>query len=152
LLFSSWHGYPCCNCVAIISAQASLRSRRLCHCCVNIVALIAMALLPASSWCCCSCHDGIVTIINAQASLSLSQWCHCPCCASAIPNIVRPLMPLLHRRCCPYHADLFALTLHGRCHRHCSGVVAPVMLACLRHCTRVVTLFALALLPFVHWH
>jgi hypothetical protein len=64
-------------------------------------------------------------------------------------GIVSPLLPL---HCSPYHTDLFALMLHWRNHRHCTGVVAPVNLACLRCCASVVALVTLALLPLVRWH
>ncbi len=109
-----------------------------------------MALLPLSSWCCCPCHDSIFAIVDEQASLPLS-WRHCrPCCAGAIANIAWALLPLLRRRHCPYHPDLFALTLHWRRHRHCNGIVSPVKLTCLRGCAGVVALDTLLLSPLVH--
>jgi hypothetical protein len=37
--------------------------------CNGIVALIAMALLLSSSWCHCPCCNGIIIIIDVQASL-----------------------------------------------------------------------------------
>jgi hypothetical protein len=39
----------------------------------GIVALVALALLPSSSWHCCPCCNDIVVIINAQASLPSLQ-------------------------------------------------------------------------------
>jgi hypothetical protein len=36
--------------------------------CNGVFALIAIASLLSSSWCCCPCHNGIVVIIDAQAS------------------------------------------------------------------------------------
>jgi hypothetical protein len=72
LLSSSWHHHPQCNGVIIVDVQVSLQSRHLCHHCNNVVALVAMLLLPSSSWCCHPCHDGIITIVIAQASLLLS--------------------------------------------------------------------------------
>ncbi len=149
---SSWGCCPHCNGVAIIDAQVSLQSRQLCHHCNIVVALVAMALLPSSSWCHCPHHDGIIAIVDMQASLPLSQWRHCPCCAGAIANIAQVLLPLLCRRCFPYFADYFDLTLHGRHHNLCTIVVAPVKLPYLHHCTGVVALVILALLPLVHWH
>jgi hypothetical protein len=132
LLWLSWRCHPHCNGVVIIDVQVSLQSRHLCHHCNNFVALVAMLPLPSSSWCCCPCHDGIITIVIAQAPLQLSQWHHCPCCTGAITNIARLLSPLLHWHHCHYPTDLFALTLHGHCHRCCTDVVTPVELACLR--------------------
>jgi hypothetical protein len=111
-----------------------------------------MASLPSSSWCLCPHNNGIVAIVNVQASLPLSQWHHHPCCTGAITNIAGALLPWLRQRCHPYCADFFALTLHGRCHHHCTSVVAPVNLACLCHWAGGFTLVTLALLPLVHWH
>jgi hypothetical protein len=71
LLLSSWGCCPHCDGVAIIDAQASLHSRHLCHCQNILIALAAMALMRSSSWCPHSCHNGIITIVNAQASLPL---------------------------------------------------------------------------------
>jgi hypothetical protein len=84
--------------------------------------------------------------------LPLSQLHHCPCCAGTIANISWALLPLLRNHCYPYYADLFVLTLHGHHHHHCTGIVAPVELACLCCCTGVVALVRLALLPSVLWH
>jgi hypothetical protein len=124
----SWHHCPCCM-------QASLQSRRLCCCHDNIVALVAMALLPSSSWCCLPCHNRVVAIINVQVSSPLSQWpCHpfvlvplptfhgrCPpCCAGVMMGIITvvapALLPLLswrvcavHCCCCTCHASLVIL-------------------------------------------
>jgi hypothetical protein len=80
-----------------------------------------------------------------MALLPSLRWPHCQDCT----GIVLPLLPL---HCSPYHADLFALMSHWHCHRHGTGVVAPVNLACLRCCASVVTLVTLALLPSVRWH
>jgi hypothetical protein len=144
LLLSNWHHCPCCDSVAVINAQVSLQPRHLCHCCDNVVSLVAMALLPLSSWCHFPHHDDIIAIVNVQMSLPLSQWhCH-PSCADAIANIARLLLPLLYWRCHPYFADIFALTIYGRCHRCCTGVVAPIE---LRICAIV-----LVLLPLSPWH
>jgi hypothetical protein len=151
MLSSSWHCHPHCNGVTVVDVQASLQSRRLCHC-NNIVALVAIALLLLSSWCCCPHHNGIVAIIDAQASSPLSQWRCCPCCAGAIANIAWVLLPLLRRHCHPYCADLFALKSHGRRHRRSTSIVDPVELVCLRHYAGVIAFVMLALLPLVHWH
>jgi hypothetical protein len=133
LLLLSCHCCPRCNGVAVINAQASLQSRHLCHCCNKVVAFVTTALLPTSSWCCCPCKDGVIAIADAQASLPLSRWrCH-TCCAGTIANIALALSHLLCQHCCHYSADLFALTLHGRRHGLCTGIVAPVELACLRY-------------------
>jgi hypothetical protein len=72
-----------------------------------------------------------------MASLSSLCWRHCQDCT----GIVSPLLPL---RCSPYCADLFALMLHWRLHRHYTGVVAPVNLVYLCCCASV--------LPLSHWH
>jgi hypothetical protein len=97
LLSSSWLCHPHFDGVAVVDVQVSLQSMRLCHCCNNVVALVAMALLLLLSWCLSPCHNGIVTIVDAHASLSLSLWCCFPCCAGAITNIAWALLPLLHR-------------------------------------------------------
>jgi hypothetical protein len=152
LPLSSWQCCACCNGVAVVDAQASLQCRHLCCCCNNVVVLVAMVLLMLSSWCHCPCHDGIITIVNAQASPPLLQRHCCPCCAGAVANIAQALSPLLRKRCCPYCTDLFALMLHGHCQCRCTGIVAPIKLACLRCCAKVVALVMLALLHLVHWH
>ncbi len=131
-LLPSWYCYPCCNGVDVVDAQAPLKSRHLCHHCNNVVALVAMELLLSSSWCYFPCHNGVTTIVDAQVSLPLSSWCCHPCCTVVIANIARGLLPLLHRHHHHFLADLFALTLHGHCHHHFTGVVTPVKLACLR--------------------
>ncbi len=71
----------------------------------------------------CCCNYGIVALV-------------------ALAPIVSPLLLLC---CSPYRTDLFALMSHWHHHRHCTGVVAPVNLACLRCCASV---FALATLNF----
>jgi hypothetical protein len=109
LLSSSWHSHPCCNGVALINAQASLQSRHLYHSCNNLVPLVAMALLLLSSWCLCPCHDGVIVIVYAQVSLPLSRWRHRTCCAGAITNIARVLLPLLRQHCRHYLTNPFAL-------------------------------------------
>ncbi len=148
----SWGHCPHCNGVTVVNMQASLQSRDLCHHCNIIVALVVMTLLPSSSWWHCPCHKGIIAIVDVQASLPLPQWCCCPHCTGAIANITRGLLSLLHWRCCPYHNDLFSLTSHGHCHRCCTGIIAPIELACLCHCAGVVALVMLLLLPSVRWH
>jgi hypothetical protein len=71
LLLSSWGCCPHCDGVAVIDAQASLQSRHLCHCQNIVVALATMALMRSSSWCPHHCHNGVITIVDAQASLPL---------------------------------------------------------------------------------
>ncbi len=63
-----------------------------------------------------------------------------PSLAGSIANIAWTLIPLLHWRCYPYHADLFALTFHECHHCRCTNIVAPIELACLRLCAGVVAL------------
>jgi hypothetical protein len=124
----SWCHCPCPNGVVVVDVQASLQFKGICRCCDSVIALVTMALLPSSSWCRHPCHNGVVAIVDAQVSLLLSQW-HCrPRYTGTIINIAQVLLPLLHRRCLPYHADLVALTSHGHCHRHCTSVAAPVCL------------------------
>ncbi len=177
MLLLGWHCCPHCNGVAIVDAQASLQSRHLCHCCINVVALVAMALLPPSSWCCCPHHNCVIAIVDAQKSLPLSRWRHRPCCTGAIVNIAWVLLPLLHWGHHHYSADLlmhrhhckpgiFAIIvitllplLQGRC-CHCqAGVVALVKMASspssiLRHLCRchdgIIALVAMAPLPTLH--
>jgi hypothetical protein len=54
-----------------------------------------MALLQLSSWYHCPHHNGIIAIINEQASLLLPQWRGCPCCASSIANIAWAMILLV---------------------------------------------------------
>ncbi len=96
------HRCPC-NCQASIIALVTMASLPLI--CDGFVVLVTIALLPSSSWRCCSHCNGVVVIINvtaliaccqagivainAQASLQLLQWkflvlshwrhCHCQC-------------------------------------------------------------------------
>ncbi len=73
----SWCSCPCCNGVIIITSVIVLIA---CHQ-AGIVALVVMALLPlmhrrlccCCNGDCCSCHDGIVAIVNEQASPPLSS-------------------------------------------------------------------------------
>jgi hypothetical protein len=152
LLSSSWGHCPYCNGIAVVDAQTSLQFRHLCYCHNISAALAAMALLLSSGWCCHPHHDGVIAIINAQASLPSSRWHHHPCCAGAIANITWALLPSLHWRCCLHCTYLFALTLHEHRHRHCTGVVAPIDLACLHRCAGVIALVTLVLLPSMSWH
>ncbi len=62
------------------------------------------------------CHPwfaGVFAVVSMASS---------PSCTGAIANIARVLW-----RCCSYFSDLFALTSNGNCHRHCTGIVAPVL-------------------------
>ncbi len=77
---------------------ASLQSRRLCHCCNNVFALITMALLLSLSWCHCPhhkgivCHNGIVAFI-ALAPLPTLHGCCRSCCAGVVVLIVLTSLP-----------------------------------------------------------
>jgi hypothetical protein len=80
--------------MTIALSPLSMR-RRPCHCHDGAIALITLALLPlirdgivalvvmALSWCCCPWHNGIVVIINVQASSPSLQWC-CYLCHDGI--------------------------------------------------------------------
>ncbi len=143
-MLSSWRCHPHCDGVAFADKQASLQSRHLCHCCNNVVALIAMALLPLTSWCCCPCHNSVIAIVNAQAFLLLSQWHCCPCCTGAIANIAQVMLPLLHQHCI-----LIVLTsLPSRC----MGIVNVVAPALLPPSSWHVCAIVLVLLPLPCWH
>jgi hypothetical protein len=48
-----------------------LQSRHLCHCQNIVIALAAMASMRSSSWCPHPCYNGVITIVDAQASLPL---------------------------------------------------------------------------------
>ena len=122
-LSSSWRRHPHCNGVVIVDVQVSLQSRHLCHHCNNIVALVAMSLLPLSSWCCCPCHDGIITIVIVQASLPYSQWRHCPCCTGDIANIAWALSP-----CCNGIIVIIPLTSLPSLYKGIVTIVAPMLL------------------------
>jgi hypothetical protein len=112
-----------CDGVVIIDVQASVQSRRLCRHCNNIDALVTMALLLLSSWCCRPHHNGVVAIINSQVSLPLSQWRHCPLALAPLPTL-----------------------------RGCCGVVAPIALTSLpSHQVGIVTAIAPPLLPLLSW-
>ncbi len=145
LLLLSWHPHPCCIGVAVAYEQASLQSRHLCRHCNNVVALVTMASLQLSSWCCHPHHNGIVAIIDLEVSLPLSRH-HCPLALAPWPT--------LHGLCgivVPIALNL-ALTSNGRHHRHCTGIAAPVKLVSLRRCACLIALVMLALLSLVRWH
>ncbi len=101
--------------------------RRLHHCQTSVVALITccqagviahvgMALFPlmcrrVCHHCYCNCcphDDGIIAIVNAQASLLLWSW-----------------------HCCPHNNSIVTLDLQRRCCPCCDGVVAIFKLALL---------------------
>ncbi len=115
-----------------------------CPCCNGIDEVFKLVSSPLSQWHHHHRCTGVFTIVS-MASLPSLRWHHCQDCM----GIVLPLLPLL---CCPNCADRFALMLHWRHHRHCTGAVAPFNLAYLRCCASVVFLVTLALLPSVRWH
>jgi hypothetical protein len=128
--------------------QASIVTLIAC-CQADIIALVMMALLPLMHrhlcHCCdCKCHphnDGIVTIVDAQASLPLPSW-HChphnngtialdlgwccpPCCNGVVAILKLASLPLLqwrhhhHQCCCP------CCSLSSWCHCPCCyGIIA----------------------------
>jgi hypothetical protein len=104
-----------------------------CLCSPGIFAIIAIMLLPLLQCCCCHHQAGVVILVTmASSPLSLCRHlCHCHDGVIAL-NIARALSPFLHWHHCCYPTDLFALTLHGHCHRCCANVVTPIELACLR--------------------
>ncbi len=111
----------------------------------GIVALVVLALLSLMRrhlHCChdCKCcphDDGIVAIVNAQASLSLSSWCQCLCnnCIAALD---------LQWCCCPC----------------CNGIIAVlklvlfflVAMAVLLSSAGILAIITMALLPLLQWH
>ncbi len=99
----------------------------------GLVALIVMALLPSmhrhichhSNFDCCPHDNGVLAVVDAQASLTLLschccphnhgvvildlQWRCCPCCNGVVTILKLASLPLLQWHCC-----------HHQCHHpHC---------------------------------
>ncbi len=81
---------------SVASALFSLSCGRFCPCCAGIVALIALALLPALRTGIC---PGTKQLQQALASSSVSRPCCCQCCAGTIPLIAQVSLPWLHWHC-----------------------------------------------------
>jgi hypothetical protein len=90
--------HPCCH-QASIDALIKMASLPLIY--DEIVALVAMALLPSSSWRCCPHCNGIVVIINAQASLPSLLWQCCPHCDGIVSIDVQASSMLSGRQLLP---------------------------------------------------
>ncbi len=118
--------------------------RHLCHCCHCD---------------CCPHDDGVVAIVNAQASLLLSRWCClprnngivaldprwccCPCRDCIVAVLKLALLPSLqwrphHHQCHHPHGSL--ASWHCRC--QCAGIFAVVAIA-------IVALVMMASLPLL---
>jgi hypothetical protein len=69
---SSWHCCPFYNGVVVVIDVVALVA----HCQVGIVTLVVMVLLPSICRClcfcyngnCCSCHNGVLAVVNAQVA------------------------------------------------------------------------------------
>jgi hypothetical protein len=79
----------------------------------GIVALVVLALLPSSSWHHLLYRNGIVVIINAQASLPSLQWSFCPCHDGVVDIDMLASLSLCN----------------GNCWHPCNGISAVVELA-----------------------
>ncbi len=89
----------CCCCVNLVSLPLSRWHH--CHCWyAGVFALVMMAFLPLLRCCYCQHCMGDIILV-ALVSLSLSRW---PLC----PHVPWVPSPLLHRRCCPRQAGVFA--------------------------------------------
>ena len=108
-----------------------------CHHCTGIVAIVALALSPASRWRLCMRSAGIIALVTMEPTPSFC-WlccCHCRCCAGVVA-LVTPVSPPASRgRLCWHCAGFVALVCsrtpsnHAwRC--HCAG--HPLMQHC--HC------------------
>ncbi len=145
--------------VALVTMVSSPLSMRRClHSCqasvvaliahhrVGIIPLVMMALLQSMrrwlchccNWDCCTHYDGVVAIVDAQASLPSLRW-HCCSCNNGIVALD------LQQHCCPC----------------CDGFVAIPKLAlspslqlrhCHHHCTGILAIITMVLLPLLQWH
>jgi hypothetical protein len=89
-LSSSMCKHPCRHHNGVVALIAMvflpLMHRHLCHCCGGhchprcngISAVVKLA--QSSSWCCCPCDNGVVAVIDTQASLLSLRLHHCPHC------------------------------------------------------------------------
>ncbi len=86
-----------------------------CHCQAGVVVLVMMASSPLSlRRHLCRCHDGVIALVALVPSPTL-HGCYPPCCTGIIviipltcPYFAWALSPLLHRRCYPRRAGMFA--------------------------------------------
>ncbi len=110
LLFLSMHRHPCrhqADDIALVTMALLPLIRN------GIVALVAMTLLRSLSWHHCPPCNGIVIIINEQASLPSLQW--------HFVLVSMALLPLMHKCLC--------CCCNGDCHLHCNGISAVIKLA-----------------------
>jgi hypothetical protein len=82
-----------CRCQAGIVALITMALLSLIH--ESVVVFVTMTLLLSSSWCCCPCHNGVICIIDAQASLPSLQWHCCPCHDGVVAIDAQGLLPFL---------------------------------------------------------
>jgi hypothetical protein len=140
-----------------------------------------LALLPSMRRClqcccngnCCSCHNGVIAVVNAQACFSCCQAnvvalaaCHQ---AGAVTHIAMALLPSMRRvfcRCpnCNFHLNdncivanvnsQTSLPLLRRC--HCSRTNGTVALdpqrCCCPHCNGIIAVLKLVALPCFSLH
>ncbi len=81
---------PCCSGVVVLIALTSLLSR-----CMGVVTIIALVLLPLSTWRVCTV---------ALVLLPLSRWHCCPWCTGIIALVAQASLPSL----CLHRVDLQA--------------------------------------------
>ncbi len=139
------------------------------------LALLPLMRRPLCQCCdgnCCSCHHGVVTIVNAQASSPLLNQRCCPCCLlsswSCPPRCngvvavnAQGFCCCCHCNCCPHDAGIvtivdaqMSLPLLRWCHCPCiNGIVAlDPQHCCCPCCNGIIAIFKLALLPSSQWH
>ncbi len=131
-------------------ALPPLMRRCLCHCCDGK---------------CCSCHNGIIAIVDAQMCLCCCQasvvalaTCHR---AGVVTHVVMVLLPLMRRVFVIVTISIFALmklasfllSMHRYPCRCLDGVVSLVTMALLPLiCNGIVALIAMASLLSSSWH
>jgi hypothetical protein len=79
------HCCPCCAGIAFLIVLTSLPSR-----CMGIITVVALALLPPSSWRVCAI---------ALVSLPLSHWRYCPQCTGISALVIQASLPSLCLHC-----------------------------------------------------
>ncbi len=81
---------PCCHQACVVTLLTMALSP-----CNSVVALVTMALLPSSSWHCCPHCNGIIIIIDAQASLQSIQWHCCRWCTGVFSIVAMAIVALV---------------------------------------------------------
>jgi hypothetical protein len=87
-----------CHCQAGVNAFVTIALLPLI--CNGVVALVAMASLPSSSWCCFSSLQWRCCY-HPQASLPSSPWHCCPCCNGIVAVDSQASLPLLRWKLSP---------------------------------------------------